>query len=116
MEINLSWLNAIATTKDYYIYALFALIGLYSNLYFVIKNEKRGPKLGDIGAFFGQLPFVLAAALIFDTSPIISLIVGFIPDRLGSLFRNKGLSMVIGRVMSLLTSEEKEKGKETPHE
>ena len=96
--------NTIGTTKEYWVYALFGLIGLYSNLYWTIKEENRSFKLRkDIGAFMGQFPFVLGAVLLIDNSPWVSLIVGFIPERIGSFLKKKGLSMIMGKLTGLIT-------------
>lgn len=91
----MDWLNSIGTTKDAWVYLVFSIIGLYSNVYWTIKEEKRGPKWADLLELAGHLPLVISAAIYFDYSPLLSLVIGIAPDRIFDLLRKKGLSLNI---------------------
>jgi hypothetical protein len=68
------------TTRAPLNYICFSLIGLYSSITFVCVEEKRWPKGYDFMKLIGYIPFVWGLALLFGTSPLISLMIGIAPE------------------------------------
>lgn len=84
---NVLWTALV--TNDAWLYLTASFIGLYSNLYWTIKREKRKPTFGDLFDLAGQLPVVWLLAIVIDNSPLIALVIGITPDRVLAVVRNQ---------------------------
>ena len=104
----MEFLNDIANSKQAWVYILFSTIGLYSNIYWTIKSEKRYPNWKDLLELAGQLPFVWSVAIVVDQSPLLSLTIGIIPDRAFDFIKTKGFNLSFGNTKSLISNDKKE--------
>lgn len=111
MDTIINWIWNNVTTNNAGIYLLTSFIGLYTNIYWSVKKEKRKPKWSDVFDLAGQIPIVWTLAIIIDNSPIIALVVGAIPDRIFDFAQNQVFKgSTLKQIFKLITDSNNNKG------